>query len=456
MKKPDTPANKPASKKSTAKPKASAQPPQPEATDMRLRVTSWRKAKVSELQANPRNWRNHPDNQRRALHAIMKRVGFVGAVLSYLEDGAEVLLDGHLRIEEMQPEQEVWVGQTDLTRAEADYLLTVFDPLTALAVADADALTELLASFTDADADLQALVASVAEQAGVDFPLLEDVPPVIGDAPEPEELVERAAVLQKKWKVKPGDLWALGEHRLLCGDCGVEADVKRVMDGGRADLVFTDPPYGVSVGAKNRLLNTFQKAGRCLADVVSDDATEAELYAILLNAFTLTREIACSDSCSVLVCSPQGCGLGMMMMMMMQESGLRARHVLIWAKNQPTFSMGRLDYDYQHEPILFTWTKRHKCYHRGAFQTSVWEVDKPRASKEHPTMKPVELPINAIMNHTDEGDLVYDPFSGSGTTLIACEQTGRKCRAIEIEPKYCAVTLERWSLATGGKPERVK
>src|SRR5262249_28284679 len=141
--------------------------------------------------------------------------------------------------------------------------------------------------------------------------------------------------------------------------------------------------------------------------------------------------------------APQGGGLGMMMMMM-QEAGLPIRHVLIWKKNFATFSLGRLDYDYQHEPILLTWGKRHKRPMKGPHRTSVWEIDKPRAAKEHPTMKPIELIGNALQNNSDPGDAVLDSFLGSGSTLIACEQLNRICYGMEIEPRYCHIIIERY------------
>ena len=145
----------------------------------------------------------------------------------------------------------------------------------------------------------------------------------------------------------------------------------------------------------------------------------------------------------------------MMMMMMMKEAGLMVRHVLIWKKDAPTFSMGRLDYDYQHEPILLTWGVRHKRPMQGAHRTSVWEIPKPRASKEHPTMKPVELVENALLNNSEQGDIVFDGYCGSGTTIIACEKVSRRARAIEIEPKYCDVTIRRWEDLTGKRAERI-
>lgn len=110
-----------------------------------------------------------------------------------------------------------------------------------------------------------------------------------------------------------------------------------------------------------------------------------------------------------------------------------------------------MDYDYQHEPILFTWGKKHKKIMAGDHKTTVWAVDKPRACKEHPTMKPVELPVNAILNHTDTGDIVFDPFLGSGTTLLAAEKTGRVCRGIELMPNYVDVIRKRWAEFVNGK-----
>jgi DNA modification methylase len=138
------------------------------------------------------------------------------------------------------------------------------------------------------------------------------------------------------------------------------------------------------------------------------------------------------------------------MMMMMMEANLKVRHVLIWKKNQPTFSMGRLDYDYQHEPILLTWGRRHKRPMRGMHKTSIWEIDKPRASPDHPTTKPIELYVNAYLNNSDEGDVVLDVYCGSGTAIMAAEQTGRAARCMEIEARYCDVAISRFIARYGG------
>lgn len=240
-----------------------------------------------------------------------------------------------------------------------------------------------------------------------------------------------------------GDIYELGEHRLLCGDCGNIENLNKLFGNKKADLVFTDPPYGVSIGAKNRMLNSFQPSGRNLTDITDDEATPEELKVILTQSFSNLKS-KLNDCCAVFVTAPQGGGIGMMMMMMMMDAGMPIKHVLIWLKNSPTFSMGRLDYDYKHEPILMTWLKSHKRKKEGKFQTSIWEADKPRANKEHPTMKPIAIPENAILNHSDIGDIVADIYLGSGTTLIAAEQLKRICYGTEIMPNYCDVTIARY------------
>lgn len=273
-----------------------------------------------------------------------------------------------------------------------------------------------------------------------------------GESRDAEPQINRAEELQKVWKVKTGDCFSVGQHKLLCGDSTSEDSVKRLMGKDKATLLFTDPPYGVAIGAKNRMLNSFQKAGMNLTDIESDQDSAEDLGAMLLSAFTLIKKFLAAD-CSVFVCSPQGGSLGLMMMM---NAGLEIRHVLNWVKNSPTFSLGRLDYEYQHEPILFTWVKTHKRYKRG-FTTSTWNVNKPLHSSDHPTIKPIELPTNAILNHTDEGDVVIDIFGGSGTTMVACNNLGRKCRMIEISELYCAVILQRMADAFPGlKIEKIK
>lgn len=270
-----------------------------------------------------------------------------------------------------------------------------------------------------------------------------------------DEFDETEAQIEKK--CSKGDIWRLGEHRLMCGDSTDEAAIKRLMDGDKADMVFTDPPYGVSIGDKNAALNSVQKAGRCCKNIENDTLSADELYPILVKAMTNAR-LSCKDDACYFVTSPQGgeLGLMMMMMMMMKDAGLPVRHMLIWEKNSATFSLGRLDYDYQHEPIFYTWTKKHHNYRKGQYRTTIWKYDKPRKCDLHPTMKPVELVANCLNDATKEGDIALDVFGGSGTTMIACEQLGRRARLMELDSHYCDVIIARWEKFTGMKAEKIE
>lgn len=243
--------------------------------------------------------------------------------------------------------------------------------------------------------------------------------------------------------VETGDIWELGKHRVLCGDASDTNNFNTLLKSEKPCIVITDPPYGVAIGDKNKMLNSFQKARRNLKNIESDSLKPDDLKNVLSPIFKNIKNFA-SEDCTFFVTAPQGGELGMMMMMMMKEALYETRHVLIWKKNSPTFSMGRLDYDYQHEPILLTWGKKHKSIMRGKFRTSVWEIDKPRANKEHPTMKPVELYENALLNNSEVGDFALDAFGGSGTMIIACERTGRIGCVIEIDPHYVSVIIIRW------------
>ena len=143
---------------------------------------------------------------------------------------------------------------------------------------------------------------------------------------------------------------------------------------------------------------------------------------------------------------PQG-GTHMMMMMMMKSASWQVKHEIIWAKNSHV--LGRADYNYKHEPILYGWKKTHKFYGKGKFKTSLWEIPKPTQSKLHPTMKPIELIENALLDASKAGDVVLDLFGGSGSTIIACEKTGRFCRTMELSEKYCDVIVRRWQDFSG-------
>lgn len=258
-----------------------------------------------------------------------------------------------------------------------------------------------------------------------------------------EPQIDRADELNEKWQVKTGDLWQIGEHRLLCGDSTIKADVDRVVQGELCTLCVTDPPYGVSYADKNPFLNVIAP-GNHIQTPIENDHNGAEItseklwYPAFINAYEVSKAGA------VIYCfAPQG-GDQMMMMMMIMASWNKTMHQLIWLKNNHV--LGRVDYAYKHEPIIYSWKAGgHKFY--GDFQTSVLEFDKPTVSDLHPTMKPVALVEKLISNSSIIDEIVYEPFAGSGTTMVACENLHRKCRAIEISPNYCAVILERMHTA---------
>jgi len=267
-----------------------------------------------------------------------------------------------------------------------------------------------------------------------------------GDEPPKDVEINEGNV---ETRVKKGDVWVLGNHRLMCGDSTDPNDVAVLMDGEKADLCFTDPPYGVAIGDKNKVKND----GGITENIMNDTLGNEELGNLLVAAFNNIRE-NCKDDASYYVTSPQG-GDMLLFMQSMKDAGLPVRHILIWLKNKATFSMCRLDYDYQHEPILYTWTKSHHCYKNGEFRTSVWEYEKVMKCALHPTMKPIPLVINCIKDSTKEKDLIIDLFGGSGTTIMAAEETKRRCNMMELDPHYCDVILARWEEATGKEAVKV-
>jgi len=412
-------------------------------TDWVNRITGYGEESPDQLLANPHNHRIHPKRQQDALSGSLDTLGYIQTVIVNKSTGH--IVDGHLRVTMAlrEGQKSIPVTYVDLTAEEEAQALLSLDPIAAMAATDRDKVDELLRLVNTDNEQVMKHLADFAAENKLDW----GQPEQVDDEPQ----IERADELQEKWGVKEHDLWQCGNHLLLCGDSSKREDVFRVMRDEKATLLFTDPPYGVSIGDKNKFLNKFQKSGRVLTSIEADDDNAADLGDMLLQVFTLSKDFLAED-CSIFVCSPQGGSLGMMMMMMMRDAGMEVRHVLNWVKNSPTFSLGRLDYDYRHEPILFTWIKKHKKVMAGQFKNSVWEIDKPRANKEHPTMKPIELYENAILNHTDKGDILYEPFGGSGTGMIAAQNTGRVCRMVEIAPRYCSVILELFSAATGIQP----
>ena len=265
---------------------------------------------------------------------------------------------------------------------------------------------------------------------------------------EVEVLEEDIPEPPKEPKSKLGDIYQLGEHRLMCGDSTNEDDVNLLMDGKLADMVFTDPPYNVNITEKKKKILHCNEYNELENDNLSMDE-----FMIFLNKVFKNISDNLKDEGSYYVFSCQG-GDSEMMMMMMRENGIKCRHQIIWVKDAPVFSMGRLDYDYKHEPILYGWKQKHTFYRKGEQDKSVWEY-KRTANKLHPTMKPVELIENALNNSSKKNDIILDLFGGSGSTLIACEQLNRKCYMMELDTHYIDVIIQRWENLTGKKAVKI-
>jgi len=236
----------------------------------------------------------------------------------------------------------------------------------------------------------------------------------------------------------PGDIWLLGDHRLLCGDSIQTESVERVLAGGLADMVFTDPPYNVNYGAtmKDKLRG---KSHRKIANDNLGGGFEQFLREACANLLAVTKGAiyVCMSSSELHTLHRA-----------FTESGGHWSTFVIWAKN--TFTMGRSDYQRQYEPILYGWRDGTDHFWCGARdQGDVWLVKKPVSNDLHPTMKPVELVERAIRNSSKSRDTVLDPFGGAGSTLIACERASRQARLIELEPRYCDVIVRRWQEYAG-------
>lgn len=411
------------------------------------------------LTPHKKNYNRHPEAQLVDLRASLKEFGQVRSIVVQKDKRGKgyTVIAGHGIVQAAQGE--------GLTTLKADVIPSSWSETKALAYLAAD---NNLGKFSDPDQDqLAAIVQEVmnaegaalarlaaGEQSALDALLVRANPNA--ETADVGELVDRAGELQKKWRVNRGDVWEIDRvggnspHRLMCGDSTSAADVGKLMGGELCDLIVIDPPYGVSYADKNKFLNAIAKGNRIQKPIKGDDGDINKIAETLWRpAFENLYNVA-KAGCVVYSFAPQG-GDQMMMMMMMQAS-FPVRHELIWLKNNHV--LGRVDYAYKHEPILYAWKKGGHRYF-GGFQTSVIECNKPNASKLHPTMKPVELVEKLIQNSSLVGEIVLDVFAGSSTTLVACEQSGRVGRGMELAEDYIACSLERLSLL-GLTPRRIE
>jgi site-specific DNA-methyltransferase (adenine-specific) len=289
--------------------------------------------------------------------------------------------------------------------------------------------------------DVQVLNKQLMELDAVEFDIKElgfELPQVLEleIAEDADEVPENADA-----RVKIGDVWQLGNHRLVCGD-GTSIDTyEKLLGDEKVDLVWTDPPYGVAYVGKTKDALTIE----------NDTLDAKQLESFLRDAFTAVFASTKPGACWY-VASPSG-NLFQSFSIPLTELEVW-KHTLVWVKD--VLVIGRADYHYRHESIFYGWTPG--AAHQtppDRKQDTIWEFPKPRANREHPTMKPVELIVRAINNSSRAKELVLDPFGGSGSTLIAAEQTQRHARLIELDPKYCDVILARWEKLTGKTAELV-
>lgn len=391
----------------------------------------------TEIKFDKRNYRKHDDRNKSLLK---KSLDECGAGRSILIDKEGEIIAGNGIYEQAQelniPVKVVETDGSELVVVKRTDLATDDEKRKRLAVLDNSTSdsSEFDLSLLQEDFEVPDL-----QDMGIDLPDIEVPQTEVEEDEVPEEVETRC---------KRGNIWQLGKHRLMCGDSTSVDDVEKLMNGEKADLLFTDPPYNVNIEQKKKKILHCNEYNKIENDNLPMDEFKNFLKNIFNNAF-----LSLKDTASYYVFSCQG-GDQEMMMMMMRECGLPCRHQIIWVKDAPVFSMGRLDYDYKHEPILYGWVKKHDFKRNGSQDKSVWEF-KRTENKLHPTMKPVELVVNALMNSTDELENVLDLFGGSGSTLIACEQTNRKCYIMELDEHYCDVIIQRWENLTGQTAELI-
>lgn len=438
-------------------------------TDRTLSITY---EPTESLKQYKHNAKLHPAEQIEQLKKSIQEFGFNDPIAI---DEDRTIIEGHGRLiaaQQLGMETVPVIILTGLTDQQKKAYILAHNQLTMNTGFDIDILSDELQRITAYDM--------------TDFGFLDDM---FGQKePNPDEIKEdEPPAPPVKPKAKEGDIYQLGQHRLMCGDSTKAEDVSRLMNGEKADLVVTDPPYNVAIGDKNKALNEANGTNSIDENILGDKwNSDEECGRMLWKPAFLNMLQNADDKCAVYCFMPQGGTHMMMMMMMMSEAGWQVKHELIWVKNAAVFSMGRLDYDYKHEPILYGWKNGHNFYAENIMTSiledqatefskmkkedlvklleeiysdkrpvSVIKEDKTRKNDLHPTMKPVKLLARLIHNSSKQNDLVLDLFGGSGSTLIACEQLGRRCNMMELDPRYVDVIITRWENLTGQKAQQI-
>ena len=430
---------------------------------------------IKELKEYKHNAKEHPEEQ---VEQIARSISVFGMNDPIAIDEDMTIIEGHGRLMaikklkkagEYDEDSVPVIRLTHLTDQQKKAYILAHNKLTMNTGFDLDILNDELSRITDFDMS--------------DFGFIDEVEEEKKELKE-DNYEEPVPVIPKS---KPGQIYKLGRHYLMCGDSTKEDDVRKLMNGEKANLFLTDPPYNVAIGNKTKELRKKLGTGIAHDDIEGDGdgKSDAQVGEELWKPAFKNAIDNSADDCACYITMPQG-GTHMMMMMMMGEAGWQVKHELIWEKNIASFSMGRLDYDYQHEPILYGWNKSHNFYNNeysvsllkdipenindlteeqakkllkkllsAERQTSIFVEERPKANDLHPTMKPIPLFGKLIANSSKENDIVLDLFGGSGTTIIACEQLNRRCYMMEHDPKYVDVIVDRWERFTKRKAELI-
>ena len=365
------------------------------------------------------NARTHSPEQINKLRASLREFGFINPVLI---DRDFNVIAGHGRLAAAKAEgfTEVPCVYVDhLSEAQKKAYILADNRMAMDAGWDEEMLRVELAalqemaydlSFTGFDSD------ELSKMFGEDEPETED------------DDFDLSAALEKASFVEPGDLWTVGRHRLLCGDATKAEDVERLMGGKRANLIVTDPPYGVSFKSSSGLT------------IQNDSIKDEEFYQFLLSAFqALAGVMEKGGAAYVFHADTEGLNFRRAFV----DAGFHLAGCCIWVKD--SLVLGRSDYQWQHEPVLYGFLQNGKHpWYSDRKQTTIWNFAKPKRNENHPTSKPLDLLAYPIQNSSQENSIVIDTFGGSGSTMMACEQTNRICYMLELDPKYASVILRRY------------
>lgn len=405
--------------------------------NIRDRIKELRRVPANELRPNPKNWRTHPEKQLNAIRGVLAEVGFAGAELAReLEDGTLELIDGHARAE-VAGTAEVPVLVLDVNEAEANKILATFDPIGAMADSDAAKLDAVLRDVETANEDLSQMIADLADSAGL---YLDDVASEIEEDEVPEPPADPIT--------KPGDIWILGRHRLLCGDSTDNSSVSRLMLNGKADICFSSPPYNADASAGQGDIFNGKKTKKLYGEEYGDNLVSSDYVEFARKALNL-----CFSHTRDFVFWNVGYNANARFEYIAQIYPWLEHLIeqVCWKKHSAIPIKGSMRRAW--EPIYIFSVKKTTLKLKEV-ESNFWDISNTGCQADgHKACFPIALPVKGFSVVPDARS-VYEPFCGSGTTLVAAEQLGRTCYGMELSPQYCDVIVERWQNLTGEKAKR--